>query len=144
MDRQSDASPTGVITRIQRAVNAHDLDALAACFELDYRSEQPLHPNRAFRGREQMRKNWSQIFGAVPNIQAEVLRCAVDGNTVWTEWDMRGTRGDGAPHRIAMVTIGGVRDGEIAWMRLYMEQVSDGEGIDTAVREGLTGTGGGR
>lgn len=135
--------PAAVIARLERAVNAHDLDAMAACFQPDYESAQPIHPDRAFRGREQMRANWVQIFGAVPDITAAVLRYAVDGETVWSEWDLRGTRRDGAPHRTAMVNIAGVRDGEIAWMRLYMEPVATGAGIDAAVRESLTSAGGG-
>lgn len=141
MTMQTNLSPTAVVERIQRAVNAHDLDALAACFQPNYRSEQPIHPDRAFRGREQMRKNWSQIFGVVPDIEATILRCAVDGDTVWTEWEMRGTRRDGSPHLTAMVTITGVEEGEVAWMRLYMETVSQGGGIDAAVQQDLTGKG---
>ena len=86
-----------------------------------------------------MRKNWAQIFGAVPDITAEVLRCAVDGDTVWTEWDLRGTRVDGVPSHTVMVTIAGVQDDQIVWMRLYMEQVQVGEGIDAAVRASLGG-----
>ncbi len=137
MDRQSNTDPAAVVERIQRAVNEHDLDALGTCFQREYRSEQPLHPDRAFRGRDQMRKNWAQIFAGVPDIKADVLRCAVDRDTVWAEWELRGTRLDGAPHLTAMVTIGGVDEGEFVWMRLYMEQVSEGEGIDAAVRAGL-------
>lgn len=142
--RVVDADPSAVIARIQRSVNAHDLDALVACFQPDYRSEQPLHPDRAFRGREQMRANWTQIFAAVPDITADVLRWALDGQTVWAEWDLRGTRRDGTPHHTAMVTIGGTQDGQISWMRLYMEPVSTGAGIDAAVQAGLAGRGGGR
>jgi ketosteroid isomerase-like protein len=144
MDTATVAGPLAVIERIRRAVDAHDLEALAACFQPGYRSEQPLHPDRAFRGREQLRTNWSQIFAAVPDIRATVLRCATDGATVWTEWDLRGTRRDGTPQHTAMVTIGGVHEGQIAWMRLYMEQVSAGAGIDAAVREGLAEGGRGR
>jgi hypothetical protein len=40
------------IARLRDAMNAHDLDAMAALFAPDYRSEQPLHPNRGFGGRE--------------------------------------------------------------------------------------------
>jgi hypothetical protein len=43
--------------RLQLAINAHDLDALADCFEPGYLSEQPLHPARSFTGQEQMRRN---------------------------------------------------------------------------------------
>ena len=63
---ESGSSTTDVLQRLREAINRHDLDALAACFEPDYHSEFPAHPDRTFRGHEQMRKNWSQIFGAVP------------------------------------------------------------------------------
>ena len=115
---------------------------MAACFQVDYESGSRSTPIALFAGGE-MRANWVQIFGAVPDITAEVLRYAVDGETVWSEWDLRGTRRDGAPHRTAMVNIAGVRDGEIAWMRLYMEPVAAGAAIDTAVRESLTSASGG-
>src|SRR5437588_12292788 len=122
-DMPISASPPALIERLQQAINLHDLDALAACFHPDFRSEQPIHPDRAFRGREQMRKNWAQIFSMVPDIAADVLRTAVDGNTIWTEWDLHGTSVRGTPAHTAMVTIAGVEDGQIVWMRLYLEPV---------------------
>jgi hypothetical protein len=33
-------------------MNARDIDAFVDCFDEDYESEQPAHPDRAFRGRE--------------------------------------------------------------------------------------------
>ncbi len=141
---QTEINPLAVIDNIMRAVDDHDLDALGACFQPDYLSEQPFHPDRTFRGREQMRKNWSQIFQGVPNIQANVLRCTVDGHTVWTEWELRGTRPDGVPAVVAMVTIAGIEAGQVAWMRLYLEPVTRGTGIDASVREqmAMTSSGG--
>ncbi len=132
---QGETDPRAVIDAIKRAVDDHDLEALAACFHPDYLSEQPFHPDRTFRGSEQMRKNWSQIFWSVPDIRANVLRCAVDGNTAWTEWELRGTRLDGAPALMAMVTIAGTDGGQVVWMRLYLEPVTPGAGIDASVRE---------
>src|SRR5947209_14642883 len=105
-------TPLDAIERIQRATNAHDLDALGECFHTNYLSEQPVHPDRAFRGRAQMRKNWTQIFAAVPDVHADILRSAVDGDTVWTEWDMRGNQPDGRAFHNVMVTIAGVEHGQ--------------------------------
>jgi limonene-1,2-epoxide hydrolase len=139
METSTSRRPLTIIERLQRAVNEHDLDAMGGCFHPEYRSEQPIHPDRAFRGREQMRKNWAQIFGAVPDIRADVLRCALDGDTVWTEWDLRGKRADGVPAHTVMVTIAGVENDQIVWMRLYLEQVHEGDGIDAAVRASLGG-----
>jgi ketosteroid isomerase-like protein len=138
---QRETNPRTVIEAIKRAVDEHDLDALGACFHPDYRSEQPFHPDRAFRGREQMRMNWSHIFRSVPDIRANVLRCAADGQTVWAEWELRGARLDGVPALMAMVTIAGIEDGQVVWMRLYLEPVTRGAGIDASVREHVAAPG---
>lgn len=124
---QHAASPTDCIHGLQRAINQHDLDALTACFAPDYQSEFPAHLARAFRGHDQMRANWTQIFGGVPDIQANLIRCAEDGDTVWSEWEWRGTRVDGPPFWQRGVTIQGVREGRIVWARLYMEPVQSTE-----------------
>jgi hypothetical protein len=62
---------TEVLERLHDAQNRHDLDAFVACFDPEYRSEQPVHPDRAFVGREQVRKNWAEVFAGVPDFQAE-------------------------------------------------------------------------
>jgi hypothetical protein len=43
-------------------MNHHDARAVAAFFADDYRSEQPLHPNRGFGGSEQVLANWTSVF----------------------------------------------------------------------------------
>src|SRR4051794_37842260 len=60
-------SPAAVITALAEATNAHDIDAFVALFAEDYDSQQPAHPDRAFRGREQVRANWSDVFAGVPD-----------------------------------------------------------------------------
>ena len=45
------------VERWEAEWNAHDLEAFLACFQEDYESEQPAHPDRAFRGRDQVRSN---------------------------------------------------------------------------------------
>jgi ketosteroid isomerase-like protein len=130
------ASPLALQERLTEAVNRHDLEALAACFAPDYRSEQPLHPDRAFVGREQVRKNWSRIFEDVPDMQAEVIRATSDDETVWAEWRWSGTRLDGEQVDIRGVTIMGVEDDHIVWGCLYMVPVQgEGRGIDAAGKE---------
>src|SRR5436190_18264870 len=66
--------PESVNARLQRAMNAHDLEALVGCFDAEYLSDQPAHPNRAFRSPEGVRKHWSWFFENVPDFQAE-LHC---------------------------------------------------------------------
>jgi hypothetical protein len=49
---ESESGTTAVLERLREAINRHDLDALAACFEPDYHSAFPAHPDRTFRGHE--------------------------------------------------------------------------------------------
>ncbi len=83
----TDGGPAAMVERLRVASNEHNLPALVGCFAADYRNETPAHPERGFTGRDQVRRNWEQIFAAIPDLTAEVLRCAVDGDTVWTEWE---------------------------------------------------------
>ena len=123
-------TPTACMLQVQQAINQHDLEALVACFASGYESEFPAHPGRAFRGHAQLRANWSRIFSLVPDIHAELLCASEDGETVWTEWEWGGTRVDGLPFLQRGVTIQGVRDARIAWVRLYVEPVrEDGHAI---------------
>lgn len=121
------------------AANSHDLDRLVDCFTEDYVNETPLHPSRSFRGREQVRRNWTQIFAAVPDIRATVLRSTQVGDTVWSEWEMRGTRADGVEHLmrgVMVFTLDGVRATSV---RFYLEPVDhDDRDADAAVRDVLT------
>lgn len=128
-----------VVERLSAAMNAHDIDAFVACFAEDYESEQPAHPDRAFRGNEQVRRNWSAVFEGVPDFSAELVRSAVVGEVEWSEWHWRGSQADGTKLDMAGVIVAGVRDGRLAWARLYIEPVEQGgEGIDAAVR-GMAG-----
>jgi ketosteroid isomerase-like protein len=125
-----------VAERLRDAMTARDTEAFVACFDEEYESEQPVHPDRAFRGRDQVRSNWSAIFEGVPDFTAELIATSVEGDTEWSEWRWRGTQSDGTPLDMAGVIVGGVRDGRLAWARLYVEPVEQGgAGIDAAVRD---------
>ena len=126
--------PVDVIERLLDAMNRHDLDAFVGCFARDYRSEQPNHPSRAFRGSDQVRQNWSTLFESMPDFRAEVLRAAEHGNTVWSEWRWHGTLRDGTPKDLGGVILMGVEGGRIAWGRLYIDDVEvDGDDIDATM-----------
>lgn len=119
-----------VLERLRDAQNRRDLDAMLECFDPDYRSEQPAHPNRGFGGKEQVRKNWSGMFESFPDFEAELLRHSSGGDVVWSEW-----RWSATGLNMAGVTLLGVRDGRIVWGRLYMEPVEEGgEDIDESVQ----------
>jgi hypothetical protein len=124
-----------VIERLHDAQNAHDLDAFVACFDPAYRSEQPVHPDRAFVGSDQVRANWAEVFAGVPDFHAGLLRSAAHGDTGWAEWHWQGTRGDGTRLDMRGVTIFGIRHDRIVWGRLYLEDVEAGQGIDQAVQQ---------
>lgn len=132
---RTDAGPLTAVEQMQAATNSHDLDAMVACFAPEYESTFPVHPDRAFQGYAQVRKNWEQIFGSVPDIRMDMMRSSVDGETVWAEWEWTGTRRDGAPFLQRGVTIQGVAHGKLAWARLYMEPVQMGGGGDAAIRQ---------
>jgi len=127
-----------VADRLRDAINGHDLDAMVRCFAPNFVNETPVHPARSFRGRDQVRKNWTQIFAAVPDLEADMVGCASQGDSVWTEWEMRGTRLDGAHHLMRGVSIFEVVDGSFASVRFYLEPVEQaGVGIDAAVQSVL-------
>lgn len=127
-------SPAAVVERLHKAMNEHELEDFLAFFDSEYRSEQPVHPDRTFVGIDQVRKNWSTLFAAIPDFHAELLRSTTDGEAAWSEWIWTGTHTDGRRVHLRGVTIFGVREGRITWGRLYMEPVNTtAEGIDAAV-----------
>lgn len=114
------------------------MDALVECFAPDYVNETPAHPLRGFTGREQVRQNWTAIFAGVPDITTRVVASAVDGSTVWTEWEMSGTRRDGEAHAMAGVIIFTVADDHIVSARFYLEPVEQSSGdVSAAVARAL-------
>jgi hypothetical protein len=135
------AGPLATAERLVRATNDHDLEAMLACFETDYRSEQPAHPARAFQGIDQVRKNWSAMLEAVPDVRWEILRSVETEDTAWVELRLTGTQADGAMLHELGVVIFGVPDEKIAWARLYLEDVeANGWDIDAEVKR-MTGEG---
>jgi hypothetical protein len=124
-------SPSQVVDRLAAATNAHDLDAMVACFAADYVNETPAHPSRGFTGREHVRRNWSRILGAMPDLRAEVVARAVEGDHVWTEWEMQGTRPDRSTYLARGVMVFQVHAGLIQGMRFFLEPVDD----DTATAD---------
>jgi ketosteroid isomerase-like protein len=134
------ADPRAVIERLTAAQNAQDLEGMLDCFQRDYRSEQPLFPARTFQGVDQVRANWSTVLGSIPDFHGEILRSAADGDTVFAEVHWTGTKADGAPLDERGVTVMGIRDGRVAWGRLYVDEVArESADIDTVVRR-LAGT----
>ena len=126
-----------VMNQLLEAMNAHDLDAFVACFAPDYRSEQPVHPSRAFDGSDKVRENWTSVFSGVPDFKAELLLSATtDDGVEIGEWRWLGTHTDGSPFAMRGVIVMGIEGQQIAWGRLYMEVIErDGADIDQMVRD---------
>ena len=136
-------NPLAAIERLVRATNAHDLEGIVSCFADDYTLEAPVHPARSFRGKQQVRRNWTQILGAVPDISVRVLRSACDGGTVWSEWEMTGTRRDGGAHLMRGVFIFGVSEGLVRWGRMFLDPVDlTGPDMVSALDDQLGSSGG--
>jgi len=134
----TDEHPPSVAERLHEAMNRHDLEAFADCFDLHYHSEQPAHPQRTFLGRDQVRKNWSEVFSSVPDFEADLLRRVVVGDTEWSEWHWRGTQAGGTTLNMRGVIILGIGDGRIKWGRLYMEQIEQESGDINAAVQNMT------
>ena len=125
-----------LLDRLTTAVHGRDLDGIVDCFTPDYRNETPAHPAQGFTGRDQVRRNWEQIFAVMPDLTAAVLRSACQGDVVWSEWAMTGTRPDGIAQQMAGVMIFGVRDGRFSWVRFYLEPVqAGGADVNQALRQ---------
>ena len=114
-----------LIRRLAEAWNRHDLEAFLECFDPGYESEQPLHPELSFRGRESVRERWSANFAAMPDFRADLLALAVDGDLAWTEWHWHGTRSDGSRRDERGVIVYRIRGDRIASGRLYMSPGPD-------------------
>lgn len=123
------------LDRLVQALNAHDLEAMVACFADDYVNHTPAHPARGFVGREQVRSNWAQIFAGVTDAHASLTRTAVDGETVWSEWQLTGTRADSTEFLMRGVVIFQIPGDAIAAATFYLEPVEDlSGGPDQAVQ----------
>ena len=119
--------PREVMERQARALNAHDLDALVDCFHEDLHSEDFGHPSQTFDGREQLRRNWELMIAHVPDLKAELRGTAVEGDTVWGEWRIYGSRRDGKMLDLRGVAISKVQDGRIISSRRYLAPLDAGD-----------------
>ena len=129
-----------LLFKLKDALNAHDIEAFVACFDEKYYSEQPVHPDRRFQGREQVRTNWASNFDEMPDFSGQLIKHAINHDSIWTEWEWQGTRRDNSKLLMRGVMIIGVQEGKITWGRLYVEPVElNGKGIEAAVADVMHG-----
>jgi hypothetical protein len=115
--------PPAAIRQLSQAWNVRDLDALEACFQPDYESAQPLHPDRNFQGRDGVRRCWGALMDAMPDFQADLLGWSASADVIWTEWRWHGSPVDGGSFTAGGVMLFGLVDGCLAWARVYTETV---------------------
>ncbi len=132
MDGQIHLNPKLMMERLQDALNDHDVDGIVKCFDPFYYGEQPVHPDRVFRGWEKIRTEWSTIFKRVPHFKSEIVRSIADADTIWTEWYWHGIQTNGKKLEMRGVSIFGLREDRILWSRNYIEPVEvGGAGMET-------------
>jgi len=129
-----------LLLKLNNAFNTHDIEVLIECFDESYLSEQPVHPDRTFHGREQVKRNWTSNFNEMPDFSAQLLRHAISNKSIWAEWEWQGTRQDKSRLLMRGVTIMFVEESKIKWGRLYIEPVEmKGKGIEAAIEEVMHG-----
>lgn len=119
-------TPAQVLDRLVAAANAHDIDGLVGCFAQDYALTDPVHPARSFTGSAQVRRNWTTMFDAVPDVALDVQDVAVTDTGFWLEAAQVGTRRDGHRLETRMVFIAAVADGSITSAHMYAAPVEQG------------------
>ena len=129
-----------LLFKLRDAFNAHDIHSIMECFDEKYSSEQPIHPNRRFQGKDQVQKNWASNFSEMPDFSVKLLRYAINKEEIWAEWEWQGTRQNKSRLFMRGVIIFGVQNGKIISARLYIEPVEIiGKGIDGSVEEVMHG-----
>jgi ketosteroid isomerase-like protein len=118
----TDDGVRSLIERVRSAINRHDLDVFLECFDEDYESEQPLEPERSFRGRDRVRKNWWANLARVPDLRWD---CCVTADAAWCEWRWHGNRADGRRFDVQRVVIYRIEGGRIVRGRLYTGELPD-------------------
>lgn len=118
--------PKRLLERLHTALNTRDLTNLVHMLQVDYEFVEPAQPGGGTVGIEAARQRWDQLFQAYPDFRADLIRQAVEGNTIWSEWHWKGS-GNGNTSRLdrAGVLIFGVEEGLIAWTRSYMIDAAD-------------------
>ena len=93
-------SNTSVLEAFLDAFNAHDVDAIMACFAEDCVMEMPRGPGpggRRLVGKHQVREGVQARFAGIPDVHYGDERHWVCGSRGVSEWTLRGTQRTGEP-----------------------------------------------
>jgi limonene-1,2-epoxide hydrolase len=129
-----------VAQRWVRAMSAHDLEVAVDCFDVDYVDEAPARPGESVHGQDGVRQNFARLFADVPDLTASISQAIADGDSVWMEWRMRGTRAGGTVMDFVGVNIFEVQDGRFRSGRIYTELVRNAGGVDAQIDRMTKGT----
>lgn len=127
------SDPEAVAQRWITSLSAHDLEAAVDCFDAAYVDEAPARRGESVQGQDSVRRNFSMLLSDLPDLTANISRTVADGDDVWMEWSMRGTRRDGTLLEFVGVNIFQVKDGRFRSGRIYTEIVRDAGGIDAQI-----------
>lgn len=118
--------PKRLLERMHTALNSRDLTNLLKLMQVDFELTRPAAPGTDTTGLEPVRENWDNIFTKYPDFHADLLRQALEGNIIWSEWRWYGKSENGDTINQAGVIIMGIEQGLIAWTRSYMHDVTEG------------------
>lgn len=115
--------PKRLLERLHTALNTRDLTNLLHLLQVDFEQIYPTSPDRNTTGLEPVREAWGNLFETYPDFRADLLRQAIDGSTIWTEWRFTGGANQEKPLDMGGVIIMGVEEGLIAWNRFYVSDI---------------------
>jgi len=128
-----------VVKRWIQGISAHDLDQVAGCFAVGYEDEAPARRGEFVRGRDQVRQNFERFFTSMPDVHSELRGTIDQGDTVWMEWSMEGTRPDGTRMEFVGVNIFEVKNDSFVSGRIYTELIRDAGGLDAQIERMASG-----
>jgi ketosteroid isomerase-like protein len=109
---------------LRDAINSHDPERIAGCFTEDYVAERPMRPAEGWIGSQHVAAMWTKMLAGLPDLEAQVVRHAQNGDELWSEWEYRATAPTGAPVVLRGPVVLTTRDGLISWARFYPDPVS--------------------
>lgn len=110
MNEQAPSAPISVATQLFEALKGRDLDAVMALEHPDVVDD--FVALRRLEGREEVRDFFSELFGAFPDFQFEVLNMVGDDTHAVVQWHAHGTF-SGTPFQGIRAT---GRSGRYAWL----------------------------
>jgi hypothetical protein len=115
--------PKRLLERMHTTLNTRDLTNLLHLLQVDYEQIYPTQPERDTTGLEPARESWERLFERYSDFRADLLRQAIEGNTIWSEWRFSGGERQENPLNMGGVIIFGVEEGLIAWSRFYITDI---------------------